>query len=84
MFIGSGIGVLMNENWWRTLAIISSAISIVAIVPWWDTVVGAKAGVAMDFAIILVLLLSRGEEIAGLLRGPSERKAKTGRRIAAC
>jgi len=70
-FIGSGIGVLMDETWWRTSAIIGSVISIVAIVPWWNTVLpGAKAGVALDVAILLVLLLPGGDRVTDFFGVP--------------
>lgn len=71
VFIGSGIGAPMNEDWLRTLAINGSVISIVAIVPWWNTVVvGAKAGVALDIATVLVLLLTWGERITDSFEVP--------------
>ncbi|OGS56193.1 MAG: hypothetical protein A3K60_08730 [Euryarchaeota archaeon RBG_19FT_COMBO_56_21] len=35
LFIGSGIGVFMGEQWWRTLAIIGAvAILLVLLLPW--------------------------------------------------
>ncbi|HEX9907842.1 MAG TPA: hypothetical protein VGB78_05170 [Thermoplasmata archaeon] len=63
-FLLSGIAILLGDTWWRETALIGAAASIVAIVPWWNTVVvGARAGVALDLAIILVLLLPWGEEV---------------------
>lgn len=71
LFIGSGIGVFMDGIWWRTLAIIGSAVSIAAIVPWWNTVLpGAKAGVALDVAILLVILLPLGEGVTDFFEVP--------------
>jgi hypothetical protein len=61
----------MDGIWWRTLAIIGSAVSIAAIVPWWNTVLpGAKAGVALDFAILLVILLPLGEGVTDFFEVP--------------
>jgi len=61
----------MNKEWWRQWAIIGSIVSIVAIVPWWNSVVvGAKAGVALDVAIILVLSLPWGEKITDFFDVP--------------
>jgi len=63
-FLGSGISVAMGSESWRYTALIGSVFSILAIVPWWNTVMtGAKAGVILDLAIILVLLLPWGEKI---------------------
>lgn len=71
LFIGSGIGVFLDETWWIPLAIVGSVVSIVAIVPWWNTVLpGAKAGVALDVAILLVLLLPWGEGITDFFEVP--------------
>lgn len=71
LFIGSGIGVFMDDMWWRILAVIGSVVSIVAVVPWWNSVLpGAKAGVALDVAILLVLLLPWGEQVTGFFEVP--------------
>jgi len=71
LFIVSSAGVFMNKEWWRQWAIIGSVASIVAIVPWWNSVVvGAKAGAALDVAIILVLLLPWGEKITDFFEVP--------------
>jgi len=64
LFVVSSVGVFMDKEWWRQWAIVGSIVSIAAIVPWWNSVLaGAKAGVALDIAIILVLLLLWGEKI---------------------
>ena len=71
LFIISGIGVFMGGTWWRQWAIIGSVVSIVAIVPWWNTVIaGAKAGVALDVAILLVLLVPGLESVADWFEVP--------------
>ena len=36
-FIGAGLGLLLRQEWWSALATAGSVISIVAIVPWWNT-----------------------------------------------
>jgi hypothetical protein len=64
LFVGSAFGVLTGDTWWRTLAIIGSVVSLVGIIPWWNTVMlGVKAGALLDVAILLVLLFSQGEPI---------------------
>ena len=71
LFIGSGFGVLTGHTWWRTLAIIGSLISLVGILPWWNTVVvGVKLGALLDVAILLVLLLSQGDAITDFFEVP--------------
>ncbi len=37
-FIGAALGLLYRQQWWEVLAVASSVISIIAIVPWWSTV----------------------------------------------
>lgn len=71
LFIGSGFGVLTDHTWWRMLAIAGSLISLVGIVPWWNTVVvGVKMGALLDVAILLVLLLSQGDAITDFFEVP--------------
>jgi hypothetical protein len=71
LFIGSGIGVLMEERWWRTLAIVGSFTSIVAMAPWWNTIhLGARMGVVLDVAIIAVLLLPWGDNFTDFFEVP--------------
>lgn len=71
LFMISSAGVLLDKWWWRQWAVVGSVVSIVAIVPWWNSVVaGAKAGVALDVAIILVLLLPWGEKITDFFEVP--------------
>lgn len=71
LFLVSSIGVFMDKEWWRQWAIIGSLMSIVAMLPWWNSILaGAKAGVALDFAIILVLLLPQGDKITEFFHVP--------------
>ncbi len=63
-FVISSVGAFMGELWWRDWAIIGSIISIAALLPWWNTVLaGVKGGLLLDFAILVVLLTSWGEDI---------------------
>lgn len=53
----AGVGLLINQAWWLTLAIAGAVISIIAIFPWWNTVVpGAKAGFVFNLLVLIVLL----------------------------
>jgi len=70
-FVGSALGILLDEEWWRFLAVIGSVVSLVAILPWWKSVIGGvKAGAVLDIAIILVLLLPWGKEITDFFEVP--------------
>jgi len=63
-FVISSAGAFMGELWWRDWAIIGSIISILAILPWWNSVIGGvKAGLLLDIAILIVLLTSLGEDV---------------------
>jgi hypothetical protein len=54
--IASGVGVIFQQEWWRWLAILSCALSLVAIVPWWKTVPpGARFGAFFDLLVIILL-----------------------------
>lgn len=71
LFIGSAAGILSGETWWRIFAIMGSIVSLVGIIPWWNTVLlGVKAGAALDVAILLVLLLSQGETVTKFFHVP--------------
>ena len=62
LFITSAVAAFMGSEMWRTIAIAGSVASIACVVPWWNTVIfGARLGVLLDIAIILVLLVPGGE-----------------------
>ena len=49
-------GVILRQEWWPALAMVGSLLSLVVIVPWWNTVPpGAKLGAVFDVIIIAVL-----------------------------
>jgi len=55
--VASGAGLLTGQSWWRPLAGASAAVSLAAIVPWWNTVPpGARIGAAFDVGVILWVL----------------------------
>lgn len=35
--VGAGIGLLARSEWWVSLAVLGSLLSLLAIVPWWNT-----------------------------------------------
>ncbi len=56
--VAAGAGVFLRQSYWIPAAILGSAFSLAAIIPWWLAVPpGAKAGAVFDL-IILALLLS--------------------------
>jgi len=68
LLIGAGVGLLLGEAWWVTLAVIGAAASLGVIFLWWKAVPpGARFGAFFD-AILLVVLTSplREQIIAGL------------------
>ncbi len=69
-FIGAGLGVLgiaVQQDWWRPLALASAVISLVAIVPWWNTV-GPKLGPLLFDLIVLAGLLFWGDQLSKAIR----------------
>jgi hypothetical protein len=64
----SGVGVILRQEWWPTLAMIGSVLSLVAIVPWWNTVPpGAKLGAVFDVIVLAVLASPLREQIIKLI-----------------
>jgi len=58
LLIGAGVGLLLGEGWWLTLAILGAAFSLGVIFLWWKAVPpGARIGAFFD-AILLVVLTS--------------------------
>lgn len=71
LFLGAAFGLLGNYEWWRTLAIIAAVLSLVVILPWWNTVTPASrlAAVVVDLAILIALIPPWGEQISAALTG---------------
>jgi len=45
--VGSALGIVFRLAWWPDLAIAASAVSLLVIAPWWNTVPpGARVGCA--------------------------------------
>lgn len=55
--VGSALGFVFQREWWPSLAILSAAISLAVIVPWWNAVPpGAKVGAAFDLLVVVIIL----------------------------
>jgi len=62
LFLISSAGAFMGESWWKDWAVIGAVVSIVAMVPWWNSILfGAKLGVLLNIAILVVVPFSWGE-----------------------
>ena len=71
IFILAGVAILMEGTWWRETALIGSVISAAAMLPWWNAMIGwAKAGLLLNIAIIVVLLVPGGEQIIDFFEVP--------------
>jgi hypothetical protein len=56
-FVGAGIGLFTHQEWWRVMTTAAAVISLVAILPWWNTVTpGARWGAILVDLILLVAL----------------------------
>jgi hypothetical protein len=54
---GSGLALLLGWAVWPWLPIAGAVLSLLVIVPWWNTVPpGAKAGAVFDLLILLALI----------------------------
>jgi hypothetical protein len=64
----SGVGAILRQEWWLPLAVVGSVLSLVVIVPWWNTVPpGAKLGAVFDVIVIAVLASPLREQIISLI-----------------
>ena len=65
-FVGAGIGLLFQREWWSTLAIASSVVSILVIVPWWNTVTPSARlwPLLVDVLVLAALLGPWRDQIA--------------------
>jgi hypothetical protein len=66
MLIASGVGLLMDQTWWVTLAILGAAFSLAVIFLWWKAVPpGARFGAFFDAILLVVLTAPLREQILG-------------------
>lgn len=71
LFLISSIGAFTGESWWREWAVIGSMVSIIAMAPWWRSILfGAKLGVVLDIVILIVVPFSWGQGIVDLFGLP--------------
>jgi hypothetical protein len=68
--VGAGLGLLFGQEWWRPLAVAAGVISLIAIVPWINTMpLGSAIGaVAVDVILLVCLLTPLGDPLIKALR----------------
>jgi hypothetical protein len=54
VFLAAGAAILFNQEWWRQLAIIGAAVSLLTIALFWQTTM--ILGALVDVAIVVVLV----------------------------
>jgi len=65
-----GMGLLLHQDWWRTVAVAGALLSLVAIVPWLAAMppFSAFGAVVVDLLVLALLLLPVGESFVRQLR----------------
>lgn len=59
-FFAAAIGLIMEQSWWTTIAVIASFLSLLAVIPWWNTftpgIMSKWSAVLVDIIVIAALL----------------------------
>ena len=59
-FFAAAIGLIVNQSWWSGIAIVASILSLLAVIPWWNTftpgIMSKKSAVVADIIILVALL----------------------------
>ena len=60
LFVAAGTGLLLAMEWWRPIAVVAAAVSLVGILVFWDGILTASAVPALivDVAVIVGLLVA--------------------------
>ena len=58
-FFAAAIGLLEKQEWWTTIAIIASILSMIAVVPWWNSftpgIMSKRSAVLVDILVLIAL-----------------------------
>ncbi len=57
LFIGGVVGFVTAQEWWRSVTIAASIVSIVGIVLFWDGIATGSAIMALAFDVIVLVVL---------------------------
>ena len=59
-FIAAAVGLVANQAWWPSITIIASILSLLAVIPWWNTftpgIMSKVSAVVVDIIILIALL----------------------------
>jgi hypothetical protein len=68
-FVAAGIGVLLRQGWWSVSVFWGAVVSIVAILPWWNTITPSARvwPILVDVLALAVLLGPWRDQIARII-----------------
>ena len=71
LLVAAGIGALTGQPWWTTAAVLGAVLSLVLILPWWNTFAPASRlwAVLFDVVILAALLPGWKEQVIAFLGG---------------
>jgi hypothetical protein len=59
-FFAAAFGLMTGQSWWSTIAVIASFASLLAVIPWWNSItpgiMSKRSAVLVDIVIIVALL----------------------------
>jgi cytochrome c biogenesis protein CcdA len=58
-FFGAALGLLARQEWWSTVAVIASILSLIVVVPWWNSftpgIMSKRSAVFVDIVVLVAL-----------------------------
>ena len=69
LFLIAAAGIIFSLSWWTNIALAAAVVSLIVIVPFWNTVPpGAKAGAVFDLIILILLTTGWREKIVSFIQ----------------
>ena len=66
-FFAAAIGLIAKQSWWVTIAFIASFLSLLAVIPWWNSIttgiMSKRSAVIVDIIALVALLGPWKDEI---------------------
>jgi hypothetical protein len=66
-FLAAAIGLLAKQSWWPTVTVIASILSLIVVVPWWNSftpgIMSKRSAVVVDIIVLVALLSPWKDEI---------------------